>query len=223
MTPRIARRALFAVLVPGVAWAATNPPISPAGQRLADLLDSMDVENLWQAKFHVDWRTGVSEGPREFTPGGHTHCSAFAAAAAERLGIYLLRPPEHRQDWLANAQERWLNDPAGAAAGWRKLGTLADPGASARAIAAANAGMLVVAVYFQPPRETALGPKQRSGHIAIVRPDQIVSDRTETDGPEVTQAGGHNYRRVALRVGFADHRQGLTDGSIEYFAHPTGL
>src|SRR5271163_3577371 len=108
------RRVLLIGLLPSFAQAQLRPPISAAGQRLAALLDGMQVEKLWQPKYRVDWRTGESVSGFITTPGGHTHCSAFAAAAAERLGVYLLRPPEHPQDWLANAQERWLNDPAGA-------------------------------------------------------------------------------------------------------------
>ena len=36
---------------------------------------------------------------------GHTHCSAFTAAAAMRLGIYLLRPPEHVDETSKSAVE----------------------------------------------------------------------------------------------------------------------
>ena len=217
------RRVFLFALLPSVAWSQTVPPISPAGQRLAALLDGMQVEKRWQAKYRVDWRTGDAVSGPVTTPGGHTHCSAFAAAAAERLGVYLLRPPEHPQDWLANAQERWLNDSAGAQAGWTRLGRLADPGASLRAVAAANRGELVVAVYFQPPRSTPTGPQQRAGHIAIVRPSTKAADLVTAEGPDVIQAGEHNYLSAPLRAGFAAHREGLADGNIEYFAHKTDL
>jgi hypothetical protein len=217
------RRAFLLGVIPSLAWAQTVPPISPAGARLAALLDGMDVEKLWQPKYRVDWRTGEAVSGPITAPGGHTHCSAFAAAAAERLGVYLLRPPEHPQDWLANAQERWLNDQAGAKAGWTRLGRLADPGASLRAVVAANAGELVVAVYFQPPRSTPTGPQQRAGHIAIIRPSNKPADRIEAEGPDVIQAGERNYLSATLRSGFAAHREGLADGNIEYFAHKTAL
>jgi len=130
---RLTRRVTIAgmVCVPLVragAQPAGVGPITPAGMRLAASLDGMNVETLWQHGYHVDWRTGVAEGARETAPGSHTHCSVFAAAVADRLGIYLLRPPEHGQNFLANAQERWLNSPA--ATGWTRLGRFVDPGAS---------------------------------------------------------------------------------------------
>ena len=46
-----------------------------------------------------------------------THCSAFAASEAEKLGIYLLHPPEHSATLLANAQQEWLFG-AGTNQGW---------------------------------------------------------------------------------------------------------
>jgi hypothetical protein len=199
--------------------AAARGEIPPAGQRLASLLDGMNVESLWIAGFPVDWRTGQATGPRKTTPGGHTHCSAFAAAVADRLGLYLLRPPEHGQDWLANAQEMWLNGRGAARAmpareaGWEKIGALADAGASEHAVSRANAGHLVVAVYFQPPD----GGRQRPGHIAVVRPSEKAPGLVRAEGPDVTQAGGHNHRVASLREGFASHKAGWREGSIEYF------
>lgn len=192
-------------------------PITQEGQRLVALLDSTNVETLWQHGYHINWRTGAAEGPPLSSPGAHTHCSAFAASVAERLGVYLLRPPDHPQNWLANAQERWLNSPQ--ASGWHRIGQLADAGASLSAVALANQGKLVLAIYFQPPRETPEGPKQRSGHIAIVRPSEKAVALIDSEGPNVIQAGGTNHRLVALRDGFASHKQGLSTGAIEYFWH----
>src|SRR6185295_8682420 len=156
---------LFAVLPVGSgASAADQPaPITAGGRRLTTFLDGLDVESLWIRNHHVDWRTGVAEGPEETAPGGHTHCSAFVAAAADRLGIYILRPPEHPQMFLANAQEQWLDGAPGS-------GRTAAAGVAVKAVSLANKGDLVIAVYFQPPEVTAQGPKERSGHAAIVRP-----------------------------------------------------
>ena len=221
----VRRFALFlamAVVALGAAGAQQPPgPITPAGKHLAAILDSMNVTTLWQRDYHIDWLTGVAEGPREKTPGGHTHCSAFAAAAADRLGIYLLRPPDHSQMWLANAQERWLNSTA--ASGWQRIGALSDPGASLKAVALANAGKLVLAVYFQPPRMTPNGPEARAGHVAIVRPSDKSVALVAADGPDVIQAGMHNYQQAAMRIGFAAHKAGWSSGAIEYFWHDTAL
>jgi hypothetical protein len=224
--PGLTRRAIFALagalLATKGASAQNEPgPITAEGRNLAVDLDGMNVEGLWQHGYHVDWRTGVAHGPPETSPGGHTHCSAFAAAVAERVGAYLLHPPEHPQQWLANAQERWLN--SAAAAGWKKLGLLSDPGTSLYAVAQANLGKLVVAIYFQPPRITPHGPEERSGHIAIVRPSEKPPALIEREGPDVIQASTHNHRSIALREGFAAHPEGLASGAIEYFVHDTVL
>jgi hypothetical protein len=209
------RRALLAgavACVPFQSKAAGD--FTPSGERLARLLVGMNVEALWLAGYPIEWRSGQIIGPPETTPGGHTHCSAFAAAVADRLGIYILRPPEHGQMWLANAQEQWLSGAdAARAAGWGRIGYLREPGASERAVAAANDGHLVVASYFQPP----IDGRQRSGHIAIVRPSDKPIDRIHENGPDVTQAGGRNWVRVAMREGFASHRTGWNEGLIEYF------
>ena len=101
--PRLSQLGAFALIAYfAIATASAQPAspssITPEGLRLAALLDGLNVEALWQHGYHIDWRTGVSEGPPETTPGSHTHCSAFTAAVADRLGIYLLRPPEHGQN-----------------------------------------------------------------------------------------------------------------------------
>src|SRR6201986_1906318 len=94
--------------------------ISPAGQRLAQKLDSFDVEKHWPAHLHVNWETGDPDGKPEKSTGKHTHCSAFVASAAKQLGVYILRPPEHGQTLLANAQFEWLRD-KGQEYGWRGI------------------------------------------------------------------------------------------------------
>jgi hypothetical protein len=217
-SPRLTRRCLFVPLVLlAIGGAAAQPadpgPITPEGSRLGALLDGMNVETLWQQGYRVDWQTGTAKGPPETSPGRHTHCSAFAAAAAERLGVYLLRPPEHGLKFLANAQERWLN--GAEAAGWNRVGRLADAGASLSAVALANQGKFVVAVYFQPPK----ADKEVPGHIAIVRPSDKSPALIVSDGPDVIQAGMHNHRLTTLHAGFADHPAAWSTGAIEFFWH----
>jgi len=85
-------------------------PITAEGAKLAAALDGLNVESLWLAHEHVNWETGEPDrGAEDEGPGNHSHCSAFAAAAAKKLGVYLLRPPEHGQLLLANAQAKWLS------------------------------------------------------------------------------------------------------------------
>ena len=124
----------------------------------------------------------------KYFSGKHTHCSAFVAAAAERVGIYVLRPPEHKQILLANAQYDWLASD-GAARGWQPV---------ADAMAAqhyANQGWLVLAAYKNHHDD-------KPGHIAIVRASDKDARAVREEGPQLTQAGATNYRSVALRVGF---------------------
>jgi len=55
--------------------------ITPEGYRLADVIDSMHVEQLWLAHEHVNWETGEPDRAADYEgPGKATHCSAFAAA-----------------------------------------------------------------------------------------------------------------------------------------------
>ena len=186
----------------GIALAA---PISPAAERIAQRIDSLDVENHWPAGMHVKWDTGVPDGRPEKSPGKHTHCSAFVAAAAREFGIYILRPPEHPQVLLANAQYDWLEQD-GAKHGWKPLGTAEE------AQRFANEGWLVVATYKNHHDD-------KPGHIAIVRPSDKRVAALREEGPQITQAGGTNYRSVALRVGFAGHPAAWDRHEVRFFAH----
>jgi len=154
-------------------------------QRIASAIDSSGVESLWIAGYTVDWETGRSLTGHHVTDGqAHTHCSAFVAAIAMRLDIYILRPPQHGTVLLANAQGAWL-DGAGAAWGWRPLFD------EQQAQEAANNGEFVVASYINPDAE-------KSGHIAIVRPGH--------GEIEIAQAGNRNFTRGLLEEGFGSRR-----------------
>jgi len=177
-------------------------PITPAGDKLASTLDSMEVESLWLAHEHVNWETGEPDrGANDEGPGNHTHCSAFAAAAAKKLGVYLLRPPEHGQVLLSNAQAKWLADDAGRQAGWRSVPDMRQ------AQRLANQGQLVVVLYQNP------------GHIAIVRPSEKSAQALDENGPELIQAGEHNHKKINVRVGFENHPGAWPDG-VRYYMHP---
>jgi len=208
--------ALLIVLLPTSSVHATvNGPrccggVTPAGHRLAAMLDGMNVESLWLANEHVNWETGEPDrGGNYEGPGKHTHCSAFAASAAKRLGVYLLRPPEHGQVLLANAQAEWLHGEKAAAQGWRKVGSERE------AQAEANRGNLVVVVFASPD-------KQVPGHVAIVRPSDKSSPALERDGPQIIQAGQHNHASTVVRVGFKNHPGAFPRG-VRYYMHPLEL
>jgi hypothetical protein len=179
--------------------------ITPEARRMAAIVDGLDVEHHWPAGIHVKWDTGVPDGRPETAIGKHTHCSAFVAAAALRLGIYILRPPEHPQLLLANAQYEWLAD-QGRQHGWRPLRDAAE------AQSLANHGSLVVATYRNHSDD-------KPGHIAIVRPSEKGVSAIQIEGPQITQAGGTNYRSTTLRQGFAGHPAAWSRGEVRYYAH----
>lgn len=177
--------------------------ITPGGQRIVQLLDESDVERRWIAGDRVAWETGLALPTGPNAPRGHTHCSAYVAAMARRLGVYILRPPEHGQILLANAQGDWL---AAGNGGWRPL---ADYPA---AQGAANAGLLVVAAYINAnPR--------KAGHVAIVRPSEKDGPSFAADGPAEAQAGVHNHSHTSLRIGFRYHPGAFDQGLIRCYAH----
>ena len=196
--------AIAAVLLGGAAH-GNDAPVSPAAQRVAHVLDSLQVERHWPAGVHVDWRSGEPDGGDGTLHGRHTHCSAFVAEAAETLGVYILRPPQHPQELLANAQNEWLATD-GRAQGWRPL-----PG-PVEAQAAANQGMFVVASYHNHHDD-------KPGHIAIVRPGNKSAQQLEAEGPDVIQAGTVNSSSIPLAAGFSGHPAAWGNREVVFYAH----
>jgi len=189
--------------------AAPAAPIAPEAVRVVAVIDQLDVESHWPAGVHVAWSTGIPDGHAESGEGRHTHCSAFAAAAAQALGIYILRPPEHPQTLLANAQVDWLEN-EGESHGWHRLGDAVD------AQRRANLGALVVAAYRNHHSD-------KPGHIVILRPSDKDVELIRAEGPQVTQAGEHNYRSTSLKHGFADHPAAWGNSEVVYYAHQVSL
>jgi hypothetical protein len=202
---------LITLIAPWTEGTAAEPSccgaISPAGHRLEAVLDGMDVESLWLAHEHVNWETGRPNKGEEYDgPGRSTHCSAFAAAVGKKLGVYMLRPPDHGQVLLANAQAEWFHTQRGREAGWRTV-----QGAE-QAQTLANRGNLVVIVYESPD-------PHKPGHIAITRPEARSQRLLDENGPSITQAGQKNYTRTSAKVGFEQHRGAWPDG-VKYYTHP---
>ena len=207
MPPRARAAALACLLALTLPCApAGADEITPAGRALDDALDAMHVEQGWPAGQHVNWETGIPDGRPEHGNGKHTHCSAFAAAFAKRVGVYLLRPPEHSPVLLANAQSYWLEGEYAQAQGWRPV-----PDAT-QAQALANAGQLVLALYRSHD-------DRKPGHVAIVRAADKDAATLAAEGPQVTQAGASNYTSTSLRVGFSGHPAAWKRGEVRYYAH----
>jgi hypothetical protein len=207
-------RAHLAVIAVFGLWAApanAQPccgPITPAGERLSHFLDQSGVAQRWLSGWHVDWRTGEKDRAEPGGSGASTHCSSFVAAVADRLGVYLLRPPEYRQDLLANAQVRWLNE-QGRKLGWRELTSYVE------AQAAANRGELVLEAVENPN-------PHKPGHIAIIRPSEKTRAQLDREGPQETQAGTQNAVSISTAEGFRHHRDAWRrdgEGTLRYYAH----
>ena len=183
--------------------ATAGAEISPEGQKLAAFFDGLHVDQKWLPGGVVKWESGVTiqKLPNDGKP--HTHCSAFAASACKKLGVYLLRPPEHSSTHLANAQADWLAGD-GKAKGWAPV---AD---AAAAQAAANRGKVVVAVFKE-----GLG---RHGHVALVRPAEKTAAMIVADGPQIIQAGMENHVSATFRAGFKHHPAALA-GGVKFYAH----
>jgi len=183
-------------------------PVTPAGERLAHILDDSDVMQRWLAGWHIDWRTGEKDRAEPGGKAAKTHCSAFVAAMAARLGAYVLRPPEHKQELLANAQMRWLRD-HGAEYGWRMLPSPFE------AQTAANRGELILEAFENPdPR--------RPGHIAIIRPSLKTRAELNRDGPQEIQAGEQNAIDITTASGFRHHPGAWEPGGageLRYYSH----
>jgi hypothetical protein len=119
--------------------------------------------------------------------------------------VYLLRPPQHGQVLLANAQAEWLASQAGSQAGWHQVPEAFE------AQRLANQGNFVLVLYQNPDRYVP-------GHIAVVRPSIKSKKSLEDNGPEIIQAGEHNHAKTNVRLGFENH-PGAWPGGVLYFMH----
>ena len=180
--------------------ASTNS-ISAQGWALSAFLDSLQVEQYWADGVSVNWLTGAAGGSGpNMTVGTASHCSAFAAGAADVLGVYLLRPPDASDMNLANNQADWL---ATSPAGWYAVASMTN------AQHLANSGNLVMASY----KDT-----NGSGHIAIVRPSTRSDADIQTWGPQECQSGVNNYNSTNVMTGFNQHAYAFPNG-IRYYGH----
>ena len=184
--------------------------IDRKGEALKGFYLSLNVENLWIAGNHVNWQTGEADKP-DATSGNHTHCSAFAAAACKRLNIYILRPPDHKQVLLANAQYDWMGGSEAVADGW-KLITGNNVYETAQRLA--NSGYVVVAVCKNPD-------ETKPGHIALVMPDEISGRKLADDGPAVIMAGTHNHNKISLKAGFRSHLSDWPEQVVRFYYNST--
>lgn len=170
---------------------------------------NMNVENYWIAGHHIDWVTGFPDRP-DADAGIKTHCSAFVAAVCKNKNIYILRPPEHSQILLANAQFQWLATPTAQSMGWHQIENTSLNEIYFAAQRYANEGYVVVAVCQN------LIP-HKSGHIAMVRPNEISTQQLIDEGPTVIMASTINTNLISLRLGFKSHIKQWPEPAIHFF------
>lgn len=186
------------IVIIGVRAVVQASEITEKGYYLADEIEQMNVEHHWLPETPIDWKTG-EQSPDERSIS--SHCSAFVAAICYKKNIYILRPPEHSQLLLANAQCAWLEQ-HGAKFGWMVVSNPME------AQKLANNGVLVVVCYKSPN-------SHRPGHIALIRPSEKSCESLFAEGPQIAQAGAKNYNSVSLRTGF-EHHPGAWITAAEY-------
>jgi hypothetical protein len=182
--------------------------VNQKGNSLKSFYLSLNVENGWLAGQHVNWETGVADHP-DATTGNHTHCSAFVAAACKRMNIYILRPPEHKQILLANAQYEWLSTAAAAAAGWKPVSSSNHYEAAQQL---ANNGIPVIAICKN-------FDEKKPGHAALVMPAEISTNELQENGPAVIMAGTHNHVIISLKKGFHSHLAEWPEQAVSFYYH----
>jgi hypothetical protein len=206
------------------AAAGPAPAYTPAGgPRLAEFLDGLPVTTRWIHNHRVVWQTGQQSAPESQGTTEETHCSAFVAAVALMLDIYILRAPHHGQNDLANAQADWLAGeatfagPTAKASRWIALGSSGDAGALKAAVDAANLGKLVVGFYRAAPGSDG---KPVPGHACIVRPQSAAA--VGDDGPHVMSIADVNRPDTPMKTAFHAHPEAWPD-RIALYAHGTDL
>ena len=189
----------------------TEFTIDVKGKKLKDFYLSLNVENLWIAGSHINWETGVADKP-DATAGNHTHCSAFVASACKQLGVYVLRPPEHGQILLANAQYNWLKTKDALKNGWRLLDGNDRKVIYIQAQKLANEGNVVIAIIKNPDTK-------KSGHAALVMPKEADVNTLKENGPSLIMAGKHNFNLISLKNGFKSHLASWPENEILFFVN----
>jgi len=179
--------------------------IDSSGRKLKDYYLSLNVENLWLAGHHVNWETGEPDKP-ESKEGIKTHCSAFVASACKGVSIYILRPPEHGQVLLSNAQYDWLYGKKSSKEGWREI----KENKYSIAQQYANDGYIVIAAIKNPD-------DSKAGHIALVMPFETDINTLNENGPELIQAGTVNSSSISLKEGFKQHLKKWPEDEVVFF------
>jgi hypothetical protein len=197
---------LLALFVSVQSFAQSVLPPDEKGNKLRAFYNNLHVESLWLQGHHVNWQTGQPDDPNATTEI-KTHCSAFAAAASYRLNVYMLRPPQHAQELLSNAQYLWFPSKQGQDSGWLAI---SDNNVFITAQNLANQGYVVAAVFGS-------SNSKKPGHIALVTPSTLSDSTLKAQGPNVIMAGQVNYTCTSLKWGFRYHVTQWPENVIKFY------
>jgi hypothetical protein len=176
------------------------------GEKLKQFYQSLNVETHWVAGQHINWETGDPDD-RDDTRNLKNHCAAFVAGACQKLKIVILRPPEHAQDLLSNAQFDWLSTSQARAQAWKHI--LGD-NRYAQAQDLADKGFVVVAVIQN-------SDARKPGQIAFVNPAVITDKDLADNGPQIIMAGVKNYSNISLKAAFKGFYSKWPESQVEFY------
>jgi hypothetical protein len=126
------------------------------------------------------------------------------------LGIYILRPPEHGQILLANAQYDWLQTAEARKNGWTAVTNSNRIYLYTQVQKLANAGRLVIAIIKS-------SDDSKPGHAALIMPKEIDEDKLIESGPVLIMAGTHNFNFISLKNGFKSHIANWPENEIMFY------
>jgi hypothetical protein len=176
------------------------------GEKLKQFYQGLNVETHWVAGQHIDWETG-EPSDRDDTHNVKNHSAAFVAAACQKLKIVILRPPEHAQDLLSNAQFDWLPTSAATAQAWKHIPNDSRYNAAQDL---ANKGFVVVAIVKN-------SDERKPGQVALVMPAAVTEKDLTENGPQIIMAGVKNYTSTALKNGFKGFYNKWPESQVEFY------
>lgn len=146
----------------------------------------------------------VGHNPRYLPGDGNTYCNIFAWDVSRAMGAEIphwidgsgnIAAPfaPHASEININGGVNWMRNQGRNQFGWKSC-------TPQEAQDAANTGRVAVVMW----KNTGSG----HGHVAVVRPGS-----TNDGGPEIAQAGRHNFNEGHVSIGFGHL------GPLEYFSH----
>ena len=157
--------------------------------------------HLWDSSKRVSFPNGVPSDDISLPLGDHS--GVFVASLLEKLGAYILRPPESTQSLLIEAQNKWLHEQSNIGYNYVYLGSNYISSLSSQNLA--NQGYIVIA--------------SSQNHIAIVYPTNTTDESIQLNGAYVTGIGLQNTISTTCVNAFGSD---FYNNDIDYFYITTG-